>query len=233
MIASVPGYFYGTSEEGVWVHLYDNSRLDWHLEDGRKLVLEQKTRYPWDGDVEITVSPESESEFALFLRIPGWCCRATVSVNDEATRGAVPGDYLKIERTWKAGDRVRLNLPTGVTLQEADPRVRDDLGSVAIQRGPVVYCIESVDNPDVPVRDVELMLNESLSSEFKAGLLGGVEIVHAKGIYPEPAQDRGPLYREKDGLRLEVKETDLTLIPYYSWANRGPSHMEVWIPVRE
>ncbi|MDI6828796.1 MAG: glycoside hydrolase family 127 protein, partial [Armatimonadota bacterium] len=155
MIASIPGYFYSTSEEGVWVHLYDNSRLNWRLESGCKFTLEQETNYPWSRNVDITISPEKETEFTLFLRIPGWCCAASVAVNDEAMRGAVPGEYLQIERKWAPGDCVHLELPVDISLQEADPRVREDLGCVAVQRGPVVYCIESVDNPDVPVRDVE------------------------------------------------------------------------------
>lgn len=233
MIASLPGYFYSTSEEGVWVHFYDNSVLNWRLENGVKLILEQETNYPWMRDVNIKVTPEIETKFTLFLRIPGWCCFASVSINDEAERGAVPGEYLQIEREWKPGDRIHLKLPTDTTLQEADPRVREDLECVAVQRGPVIYCIESVDNPEVPIRDVELMVNEHISVEIEPNMLGGIAVVKAKGVYPIPSQERGPLYRAKDSIRLEVKETDLTLIPYYAWANRGPSHMEVWIPVLE
>ena len=229
MLAAMPGYFYSTSHEGVWVHLYDNSRLSWHLHDGTKLTLEQKTDYPWDGQVEITVIPEATAEFALFLRIPSWCEGASVSVNDDAPSGVLPGDYLKLERAWQPGDIVHLDLPMPVVLTEADSRVKEDLGMVAIQRGPVVYCLESKDNPDVPIRDAELMIDEDFTAEFKPHLLGGVTVIEGKGVYACPDQDRGPLYRPLDGIRLEVRETDLHAIPYYSWANRGPSNMAVWL----
>jgi len=232
MLASMPGYFYSTSHEGVWVHLYDNSRLSWHLHDGMKLTLDQITDYPWDGQVEITVIPEATAEFALFLRIPSWCESASVSVNHGPPSGVSPGDYLKLERTWQPGDIVHLDLPMPVVLTEADSRVKEDLGMVAIQRGPVVYCLESKDNPDVPIRDAELMIDEDFTAEFKPHLLGGVTVIEGQGVYACPDQDRGALYRPLDGIRLEVRETDLHAIPYYSWANRGPSNMTVWIPKR-
>jgi len=232
MFSSLPGYFYSTSPEGVWVHLYDNSRLDWRLEDGRKFALEQKTKYPWEDTVEITVSPEAPAEFAVFLRIPGWCKKPSVTVNGERAGEAQPGSYFKLERTWKAGDTIQLKMPMPVSLQECDPRVRENLGSVAIQRGPVVYCLESVDNADVPIRDVELDVVAELSAEFKPDLLGGVTIIRGKGSHPASGVDRGPLYRPLGSVKLKTQPTDLTAIPYYAWANRGPSHMEVWIPQR-
>lgn len=230
MLSSLPGYFYSTSAEGVWVHLYDNSRLDWHLDDGRKLALEQKTRYPWDGKVDITVSPESPAEFAIFLRIPGWCEKASVTVNGEQAKEAQPGSYLKLARTWKAGDIIKLQMPMPVSPQECEPRVRENLGSVAIQRGPVVYCLESVDNPDAPIRDAALDVGAGFTEEFKRDLLGGVTVIRAKASYPTSGADRGPLYRSLGSVRPATKKADLTAIPYYAWANRGPSHMTVWIP---
>ncbi len=230
MLSSLPGYFYSASAEGVWVHLYDNSRLDWHLEDGRKLALEQKTRYPWDGAVEIVVSPESAAEFAVFLRIPGWCEKASVTVNGAAAGEAQPGSYVKLQRTWKAGDIIKLQMPMRVSPQECDPRVRENLGSVAIQRGPLVYCLESVDNPDVPIRDVELDISAGFTEEFNSDLLGGVAVIRGKGRFGAPDEDRGSLYRPLGSVKSAAKQTDLTAIPYYAWANRGPSHLAVWIP---
>lgn len=232
MVASVPGYIYGTSDEGIWVHLYENSKLDWRLENGVRFTLEQTTKYPWAGDVEIVISPEKPCEFALFLRIPGWCGRASVKVGDEAFGGAVPGEYLKIERLWQKGDVVRLEMEMPVTLMEADPRVREDAGSVAVQRGPIVYCMESTDNHGVPIRDAELMIGEELTADFEPHLLGGVTVVRARGVYAKEDEARGPLYRSAGSIRLDVQETDLRLIPYFTWANRGPSHMKVWTPAR-
>ena len=155
-----------------------------------------------------------------------------MQVNDEAARGAAPGEYLRLDRTWRQGDVVRLTMEMPVSLQEADPRVREDAGSVAIQRGPVVYCLESVDNRGVPIRDAELSVAEGLAAEHEPHLLGGVTVIRGRGIYAKPDQDRGPIYRPSDGVRLEFEETDLKAIPYFAWANRGPSDMKVWIPAR-
>lgn len=233
MIASVPGYIYSTSAEGVWVHMYDNSKLDWRLDSGLRFTLEQRTNYPWDGDIEVVLTSEQPADFTLFLRVPAWCGNARVTMDGEAPRGALPGEYLQIERTWRPGDVVRLHLEMPVCLMEADPRVREDAGSVAIQRGPLVYCLESPDNRDVPIRDAEIRLDEEPAYEFHPDLLGGVTVIKAKGVYAAPDQDRGPLYRCYERPRLEVVETELEAIPYYAWANRGPSHMKVWIPTRE
>jgi len=119
-----------------------------------------------------------------------------------------------------------------VVLQEADPRVKEDLGMTAIQRGPVVYCLESKDNPDVPIRDAELMVDEDLTAEFMNHLFGRATVINAHGVYACPDQDRGPLYRREGAVRMEVREIKLRAIPYYAWANRGPSNMTVWIPRR-
>lgn len=232
MIASIPGYMYSTSDEGVWVHLYENSKLEWELPSEDSFTIEQKTGYPWDGEVKIAVSTEEPLDFSLFLRIPGWCESVSVQVNDEAAHGAAPGEYLRLDRTWRQGDVVRLAMEMPVSLQEADPRVREDAGSVAIQRGPVVYCLESVDNHGVPIRDAEIAVAEEMTAEHEPHLLGGVTVIRGKGVYPKPDQDRGPLYRPSDGVRLEFEEIDLKAIPYFAWANRGPSDMKVWIPAR-
>lgn len=233
VIASLPGYMYSTSKKGIWVHLYDNSKLDWRLDDGLKVSIEQKTNYPWDGDVEITVSPEKSDKFTLFLRVPTWCGNASVSVNGRPPLGAAPGEYMQIERMWNPGDSVHLKLEMPVCLMEADPRVREDAGSVAIQRGPIIYCLESPDNHGVPIRDAQIPADGGAEHEFEPHLLGGVTVIRQQGMYDAPDQDRGPLYRCLDSVRLEVKEKELRAIPYYAWANRGPSHMKVWIPVRE
>ena len=101
--ASLPGYFYSTSSDGIYAHLYDNSELNWHLENGTGLKVTQKTNYPWDGRVEITVTPAQPSNFTFYLRIPGWADGAQVTVNGKAVSGAKPGQYLAIQRHWSAG----------------------------------------------------------------------------------------------------------------------------------
>ncbi len=229
-LAAIPGYMYGVSREGVWVHLYDDSRLDGVLPDGRKIVLEQKTDYPWDGKVEITVSPARPSEFSVFVRIPGWCRKAGAKVNGEAVGGVKPGSYLEIRRPWTSGDRILLSLDMPVEMVESDPRVRSNLGSVAVQRGPVVFCAESVDNPGLNLRDLALKSKPSFRSSYRADLLGGVVTISARAANTPEEAERGPLYRPVGSFRPESEDVNVTLIPYYAWANRGDSHMVVWMP---
>ncbi|HOW18908.1 MAG TPA: glycoside hydrolase family 127 protein, partial [Phycisphaerae bacterium] len=235
--AAIPGYVYSTSPEGLWVHLYDNNELNWRLEDGRKLRLTQETHYPWDGRITLTVSPESDGEFSLFLRIPGWCTDAKVSVNGQpADAAAAPGSYCRLKRTWHPGDTVTLELPLPVAVRTCDPRVRNNRGRMAIQRGPVVYCLESVDNPGVDVLSVLIPIDAKSGGldatvAFQADRLGGVCEVRFEGIWPDYSVTSGPLYRSAAASGMPaVRRAKLTAIPYYAWANRGDSQMIVWVP---
>lgn len=231
--ASLPGYMYGISKDGAWVHLYDNSRVEWRLTSGIKFSIEQETRYPWDGKVVIKVSPAAATEFALYLRVPSWCRKAAVKVNGKSMSGVASGGYFKIQRIWEPTDLVEMDMDMPVELIESDPRVRENLGSVAIQRGPVVYCVENIDNPGIPVRDLAVAPKASLKTEFQPALLGGVETIVFKGSYLPEGTDRGPLYRPLDAYKqVKEKEALITAIPYYAWANRGLSRMVVWIPLK-
>src|SRR5205814_5434355 len=168
---SLPGYFYSTSGDGIYAHLYDNSELNWHLEDGTGLKVTQKTNYPWDGAVEITVSPAKVSEFSVYLRVPGWSAGTQVSVNGKAVSGAAPGQYLAVRRRWAAGDIVKVKFGMMPQVIEANPRVVDDYGRVAVQRGPLVYCLEQLDQPEgVALADVRLDVNQKSSSPFQEEL---------------------------------------------------------------
>jgi uncharacterized protein len=141
--ASLPGYFYSTSKDGLYLHLYDNSQLDWHLEDGTGLKVAQKTNYPWDGVADITVSPAKPSEFSFYLRVPGWSDGTQVSVNGKAVSGATPGQYLALRRQWTAGDVINVKFAIRPQIIEANPRVVDDYGRVAVQRGPLFIALNS------------------------------------------------------------------------------------------
>lgn len=235
-LASLPGYFYSTSAEGLWTHLYHNSQLDWQLENGRRISVTQRTDYPWQNVVEFTVSPEAESSFNLFLRIPEWSQRTKVRVNDEAEQEiSKPGSYFALNRSWKPNDRVRLTFDMPVKLTEANPRVRDTYGRVAVERGPLVYCLEGVDGAQPSPFDVSLLIDENpaqnFTPEFRADLLGGVTVIRAKAVAAATPHAQGPLYRALDQQNSPGgKQTEVTLIPYYAWANRGPSEMEVWLP---
>jgi uncharacterized protein len=229
---SLPGYFYSTSADGVYVHFYDNSELNWHLENGVGLKITQKTNYPWDGGVELTVTPAAASDFTLYMRIPGWTDRAEVLVNGKAVAGAKPGEYLPIKRNWSAADVVQLKVNVVPQVIEANPRVADDTGRVAIQRGPLIYCLEEVDQPSgVSLSDVAVNAGrhpaEQFQSEFKSDLLGGMVVLHHSGAMYERGAAENALY-SRYGREAATRKVPLTFIPYYAWANRQATSMQVW-----
>lgn len=233
--ASLPGYFYSTSADGVYVHLYDNAALDWHLESGTGIKIAQKTDYPWDGTVDMTVSPAKATEFTLYLRIPGWSRVTRVSVNGRAIAGATAGEYLAVKRRWAAGDRVQLTFDMTPRMVVSNPRVQDDRGRVAVQRGPLVYCIEQLDQPGVTSL-ADLALTSGADQPFRVkrkDLLGGVVVLEHAGVYFDQPLSGAPLYRAAD--KADAKRgrpVSVSLIPYYAWANRAPSAMQVWITLR-
>jgi len=247
-IASLPGYFYSTSSDGLYLHLYDNSTLNWHLEDGTALKVTQKTNMPWDGDVEITVAPAQPSQFTFYLRIPGWAGdNASVTVNGKPVTGAVAGAYLPIHRRWSAGDVIQLRLAMTPQVLSANRQVADDLGRVAVQRGPIVYCLEQLDQPgEVHLTDlsaaVSMKPGAEFTSEFKKEFLGGIVVLHRDGVVAEepslagsPNSKAGPgalygPYQDHADARYS-RSVRLTFIPYYAWANREASPMEVWTPI--
>lgn len=234
--ASLPGYFYSTSDDGVYVHLYDNSSFNWRLRDGRPFRIQQVTRYPWEGGVKLTVSPAEPGEFTLYVRIPGWSRQTEVRVNGSPLSEVHPGAYLPIRRRWSAGDTVELEFDMTTHLLRANPAVNEDRGRVAFQRGPLVFCMEMLDQParrhaSGLVR-YTAKLDSATSSHFEPDLLGGVLVLeHPGAIVQGPAQT--DLYYSAAGsATLTESPTTLRLIPYYAWANRAPSAMQVWIPYR-
>ncbi len=235
ILASLPGYFYNTSAKGVYVNLYDNSHLDWHLENGTGLKIDQATRYPWGDTAEIAVTPAAAAEFSVFLRAPGWSGATEFSVNGKRLPGASkPGEYFEIRRAWNPGDRIEVKFDMTPQLVRANPLVRENAGRVAVQRGPLVYCIESADQPLLTsLFDTELEVPaEPFREDFRPDLLGGVLVLKHPGAVSEKPLEDEPLYQTASRVALPpFKPTVLTLIPYYAWANRGMTSMEVWIPV--
>ncbi len=233
--ASLPGYFYSTSKDGLYVHLYDNSAMDWHLESGLPIQIQQKTNYPWDGEVHVTVKPGEPADFTLHLRIPGWVSNAKVAVNGQPIAGAQPGEYLAIHRRWSPGDVATLNLPMTAEMISSNPRVAENLGRVAVQRGPVVYCLEQLDQPGAAdLSQVSVVGNpkslNNFDTEYKGGFLDGVNVLHHNGAVNETPSDKEALYVPASPNAPKTQPANLTLIPYYAWANRQPTSMQVWIP---
>jgi len=234
--ASLPAYFYSTSEDGIYAHLYDNSELNWHLENGTGLKVTQKTNYPWEGRVEITVTPAQASDFTFYLRIPGWADHAQVTVNSKAVTGAKPGGYLAVRRRWLPGDVIQLEVEMTPEVIQGNPRIADDTGRVAVQRGPLIYCLEEVDQPGgVSLSDVALDLGRASADRFQskleAHLLGGVIVLRHTGMAYEREASEHALYSPYRGGQSKTRRVPLTFIPYYAWANRHPTSMQVWTPL--
>ena len=231
---ALPGYFYSTSARGVFVHFYDASTLDWHLENGTGLRIAQATNYPWSGAIDLTVTPASAAEFSLYLRIPAWSRETRLTVNGQSFP-AEAGHYAEVRRTWQPGDRVRLEFDMHPRLIEANALVRENTGRVAVERGPLVYCLEKPDQLLTgSLFDVSMLLDgqAKFSETRRADLLGGVVVLRHNGLARQrPAEDE-PLYRDLSASgKPATKPLMLTFIPYYAWANRGEQEMEVWVPV--
>src|SRR3989475_4665441 len=236
IFASLPGYLYSTSKDGLYLHLYENSQLDWHLEDGTGLKVQQKTSYPWDGAVEIGVTPAKSTEFTFYLRIPEWCNSAQVAVNGTSMSGVTPGQYLALRRRWSPRDAIHLKFGMTPQVIEANRRVVDDYGRVAVQRGPLVYCLEQLDQPQgISLYDVSLDLREGSSSafhvEFDKDLLGGIVWLRHAGAWNEKTSSDGKLYRAYTPTVPKGRQVELKFIPYYAWANRTATQMQVWTPM--
>src|SRR5215213_8991297 len=189
LLASLPGYFYGVSDEGVWVHLYAEGTAEVSLDDDRTVVLRQRTQYPWDGEVDIEV--DGESDFGLMLRIPAWCEEgAAIEINGHPFDGsASAGSYAEIRRAWRRGDKVRLSLPMPVRRVECHPYVVENAGRVALMRGPLLYCVEQVDNPGLDLRDIVLPDEGGFSVRSRPDLLGGVAVVETLAEIAPPDED--------------------------------------------
>jgi DUF1680 family protein len=227
-LSSLPGYAYAQQGEKVFVNLFATGEAKIALTNGVNVRLTQQTRYPWDGAVKITVAPEKASRFTLAVRIPGWARGEVVpgnlyhyaDTNHELVTLAVNGQpmtiktqagYAHLDRDWQAGDVVELNFPMPIRRVVPSEKVKADIGRVALERGPIVYCAEWPDNPDGKVRNLILLDSEKLTAEFAPKLLNGVEVI--KG----------------HALNAAGKEQPFMAIPYYAWANRGKGEMAVWL----
>jgi uncharacterized protein len=230
-IAESANYAYGKSADAIWVNLYGGSTLETELADGETIRLIQETEYPWNGRVRIKIDACGNKEFALKLRIPGWAAGASVRVNNRpADFKQQPESYFEVRRMWKPGDFVDLDLPMPPRLMEANPLVEEDLNQVAIQRGPIVYCLESPDLPrGVKISDVQIPLDMKLNARYDQRLLGGAVVLEGKALARSGRNWGGKLYQE---IRPdELKSMTVRFIPYSVWQNRGPSEMSVWFPV--
>ncbi|MBQ3659426.1 MAG: glycoside hydrolase family 127 protein, partial [Bacteroidales bacterium] len=204
-LPSIGNYIYGVAKDGIYVNLYIGNSAAVKL-GSRKVTLTQETDYPWDGAVALTVGCKRPFKSALRLRIPGWCKGYKLAVNGEAVEAPVEKGYAVLQRAWRNGDKIVIDMDMQAEIVAADPRVKEDEGYRAVQRGPLVYCIEEVDNPDF----AELRIEEDATFDavWEPDLLRGVTT-----------------------LTTAVGDREMKLIPYYAWDNREAGRMRVWIPL--
>ncbi|HZG87456.1 glycoside hydrolase family 127 protein [Paenibacillus sp.] len=230
LIASLGSYIYSVdaSRSSLYVHLFIGGTMETQL-NGATVKWTQRSNYPWDGRITMSVALEQPSAFDASIRIPGWCRKATVKVNGESVDASrLANGYLVLSRTWTDGDTVELELDMPVDVVRAHPNVRENAGKAALQRGPIVYCFEEADNgPNL--RDLVLPANAQFEVTYDEALLGGVCTISTTGTRTElPDGENMSLYTTR---RYERVPAPVTAIPYYAWSNRTPGEMTVWIRV--
>ncbi len=224
LLSSLGQYIYTVNNDTVYTHLFIGSRAEIDISD-EKLVLEQKTNYPWNGEVTIEVLSTVKKELSIALRVPGWCRNYELKLNGLTKAADTLDGFVVINRLWQQGDVIELDFDMQAGLIESHPLVRANAGKVAIQRGPIVYCIEEVDNGK-NLSALSLSLSDRILTEFKDDLLGGAVLVSAQGFRADDASWGKSLYHP---LALKKKPVEIKAVPYYMWGNRNPGEMQVWI----
>ena len=236
LVESVDNYIYAKNNDALWVNLFVGSTGSFTIKE-RKIQVKQLTKYPWDGKVEILVVPEKQTEFDLYIRIPGWSNsqpvpgntyyysdnfseKFSISLNGIPATYKMVNGYAVIKKTWKKGDLVLLNLPMPVRRIVAIEELKEDRNRVALQRGPLVYCFEHSDNASKTM-NIIIPDNITFSAEYRPDLLNGVVILQAEAPVSTVSTD---------GQNINSVSRKITAIPYYTWANRGKGQMQVWMP---
>jgi DUF1680 family protein len=227
IMGALPSYIYAQDAGSVYVNLFVGSHATLTVK-GVKVALRQQTKYPWDGGIQLSVEPDHETELALYMRLPAWCSEPKLQVNGqpvvsfEKVRG-----YACLRRLWRSSDAVDLTLPMPVQRIKANPKIEADLGRVALQRGPLVYCLEAVDNHS-HVRNLVISPEAQLRAQHRADLLGGVTVITGHALALHQAAWPDSLYFQSTSAP-GVTNAEFTAIPYFANANRQPGEMSVWI----
>jgi len=233
LLASLGHYFATHNAEGLQIHHYGQAKISAELASGREISLSMDSNYPWEGKIRVKVEESSGGAFTLSLRIPAWCAGVSARVNGALVpEPAVEQGYLNLNRPWQAGDVVELDLAMPAVLVASHPRVDATRGCLAIQRGPLVYCLETHDQAaGVNLLDAHIDPATRLLPAWRDDL-GGIMAVEAEGVVLSPEAWQGDLYRATDRVPAPAKQKiRLVAIPYYAWGNRGLDSMRVWIPV--
>lgn len=230
-LCETQNYAYSISEKGIWCNMYGGSELNGQLTNGEKIKLVQTTDYPWDGNVQLTIEMAPKKKpFSVYMRIPEWCEKATLSVNGEQISANItPDTYVEVNRIWKKGDKVELVMPMEAVLMESHPLVEETRNQIAVKRGPLVYCLENIDIEGGNRID-NVLTPTNIKLTPKKITIEGSPIVVLEGVakLAENNSWGGTLYRPVS----QADETvNIRLIPYYAWGNRGKTEMTVWLPL--
>jgi DUF1680 family protein len=236
-LPSVAGYIYAQKQNRIYINLFVASTTKIDLNSKTSVELSQQTNYPWDGNVMMTINPSNKSKFAVYIRIPGWVQNqpvpgnlysyinpaketVIVKVNGKNTEFTTEKNYAVIDREWKKGDLIEYILPLNIHRVEANSNVEADRNKVALERGPIVYCLEGVDNNNL-YGNLVLPDDAVLSANFKKDMLNGIVVITGKEVV---------FNSSTDVISKQSKEQNFVAIPYYSWCNRGITQMKVWLP---
>ncbi|HEY7212768.1 MAG TPA: beta-L-arabinofuranosidase domain-containing protein [Bryobacteraceae bacterium] len=228
LMGAMPGYIYATDSDSLYVNLFVASEASAVVKETR-LTIQQTSRYPWQGAVKMTLNPVRPATFNLMVRIPGWCRNASLTINGQAVSGMeMVRGYARLERLWRPGDVVELIMPMPVEAVKAHPLVEADAGKKALMRGPLVYCLESVDN-GLHVRQIGVSSQTRFATRYQPELLRGVTTISGTARLMNAPLWENSLYAPARDLP-DSKPVQITAIPYYANANRGPVDMTVWLP---
>ncbi|MEU1124237.1 beta-L-arabinofuranosidase domain-containing protein [Streptomyces sp. NPDC005899] len=231
LLASLPAYCASTDGSGLQIHQYVTGSLSAQV-GGEDIGVDLVTGYPVDGRIELTLTCTSGTPWTLSVRLPHWSRTCSVTVDGEPVAPDIEGGWARLRRSWSPGQRIVLELDVEARLTRADPRVDAVRGSVAIERGPLVYCLEQTDHPGGGLDDVTLDATRPLRSTVRPDLLGGVVTVEGAGPRGPPAARSWWPYSSHGTPDPAAPELNLTAVPYYAWANREDGAMRVWIPLR-
>jgi uncharacterized protein len=236
LVASLGDYIYGANEKGIWINLFVGSSTQ--LPMGKNLIpISMETNYPWQGNVKITLQPKSKVKMALHVRIPGWAQgqavpgdlyvfedlkvpAVSIRINGKPTAFQMEKGYALIEREWKKGDVLEMELPMEIKRVKARSEVKQDEDRVALQRGPIVYCVEGADN-EGKAWNLIVPKNTLFTTAFRPDLLGGIQTIQ----FEAPT-----IQLKEEGSKVITERKTITAIPYYAWCNRGSNQMQVWLP---
>lgn len=238
LIPSIPGYMYALKENNVYINLFATSTSNIII-NSKKVTITQQNNYPWDGNLSFSIEPASSTAFTVRIRIPGWAQgqaipsdlytfshtpgkKIIILVNGKPTEYTMDNGYAVISKTWKKGDHIQLELPMTVEKIISNKKVINNKGKIALQFGPLIYCLESPDNFGA-TSNVIVPETSTFTTQFQPALLKGVMTLHGNGI---------AVMIDKEKNSVQTKAQPVTAIPYYAWAHRGKGEMTVWIPQR-